>query len=347
MSAASLALQYRRQNRRRFLLIVLLLGGLLLSLCADIATGPAGLGIMQVLRGLVWPETLSLGEQVIVFDVRLPYALMALAVGGALGLGGVQMQTVLNNPLASPFTLGLAAAATLGASIGIVLQPQLPGLPTLATVPLLAFACALLVTSLTLLLARWHGGGGQTLVLFGIAMLFALEALVWLMQFLADTNTLDQLVFWSMGSLNRANWWHVGLVSTAALLGLLAAMRHAWALTLLRGGEAHAASLGVQVESVRWRVMVEVSLLSALALCFVGTIGFVGLVGPHIARLLVGEQHRFLLPASMLAGALMLSLASIASKAIVPGLVIPIGIVTALVGVPVFMALLLRQRSSA
>lgn len=338
-----LALRYRRHNRGR----LAVLGGLALLLAAsflfDLACGPAGLSLGSVLHGLWQPASLDAAQRVIVFDVRLPYALMALVVGAALGLGGAQMQTVLNNPLASPFTLGLAAAATLGASLAIVFQHLQP-LPANLLVPLAAFACALGVTGLILLLSRWHGGGGATLVLFGIALLFALEALVWLLQFLAEANALEQIVFWSMGSLARASLQHVGLVGAALALCFALAMRRAWALTLLRGGETHAASLGVNVARLRAITLVEVSLLTAAALAFVGTIGFVGLVGPHIARLLVGEQHRFLLPASLLCGALMLSLASIASKTIVPGLIIPIGIVTALVGVPVFVALILSRK---
>ncbi|WP_157314753.1 iron ABC transporter permease [Chitinibacter sp. GC72] len=341
-----LARQYRQQNRWRVLCLLGLLLLLVLSLAADLASGSASFPLSVVLAGLLNPAAMDDSLRVVIFDVRLPYALMALAVGGALGLGGAQLQTVLNNPLASPFTLGVAAAATLGASLVIVFEQHLSfALPHEILLPLGAFALALAATGLILLLSRAHGGGSDTLVLFGIALLFALEALVWLLQFLADANALEQIVFWSMGNLGRATLLHVAIVSAVLLLCFVLAMRRAWALTLLRGGAMHAASLGVQVERLSWRVLIEVSLLTAVALAFVGTIGFVGLVGPHIARLLVGEQHRFFLPASLLCGALMLSLASIASKTLVPGLLIPIGIVTALVGVPVLIALILNRRA--
>ncbi|WP_047394556.1 iron ABC transporter permease [Chitinibacter sp. ZOR0017] len=344
--AGELARLYRRQNHWRWLCLLGLGAALLLSLAADLATGSARYPLATVLAGLFDPSGLDASLRVVIFDVRLPYALMALVVGGALGLGGAQLQTVLNNPLASPFTLGVAAAATLGASLVIVFEHHLPlVLPHEILLPVGAFVLALGSTGLILLLSRAHGGGSDTLVLFGIALLFALEALVWLLQFLADANALEQIVFWSMGNLGRATLTHVLIVAVALLLGLISAMRRAWALTLLRSGPLQAASLGVQVDKLSWRVLLEVSLLTAVALAFVGTIGFVGLVGPHIARLLVGEQHRYFLPASVLCGALMLSLASLASKALVPGLVIPIGIVTALVGVPVLIALILRRRA--
>jgi len=340
-----LAQQYRQKNRWRSVCLIGLGLALILSLATDLATGSAHYPLHTVLAGLLQPSTLDASLHVVIFDVRLPYALMALAVGGALGLGGAQLQTVLNNPLASPFTLGVAAAATLGASLVIVFEHHLPsGLPHNLLLPMGAFAVALAATALILLLSRAHGGGSDTLVLFGIALLFALEALVWLLQFLADSNALEQIVFWSMGNLGRATLQHVAIVSAVLLVCFVLAMRRAWALTLLRGGAVQAASLGVQVNQLRWRVLLEVSLLTAVALAFVGTIGFVGLVGPHIARLLVGEQHRYFLPASVLCGALMLSLASIASKSLIPGLLIPIGIVTALVGVPVLILLILRRR---
>ncbi|WP_043648619.1 FecCD family ABC transporter permease [Chitinilyticum litopenaei] len=346
-AALSLAAQYRRHNRWRLILLAALMLALLTSFAADLATGSANYPLREVFAGLVAPSALDAGMRVILFDVRLPYALMALAVGGALGLAGAQLQTVLNNPLASPFTLGIAAASTLGAALVIVFAHHLPPIPHDILLPLGAFVCAVAVTALVLLLGRAHGGGSDTLVLFGIALLFALEALVWLLQFLADANALEQIVFWSMGNLGRATLTHVALVAGVLLLCFIMAMRRAWALTLLRGGAAQAEALGIRVARLNAQVLVEVSLLTAVALAFVGTIGFVGLVGPHIARLLVGEQHRFFLPASVLCGALMLSLASLASKSIIPGLIVPIGIVTALVGVPVLITLILTRRSAS
>ena len=184
-------------------------------------------------------------------------------------------------------------------------------------------------------------------VLFGIALLFSFEALLWLLQFIADSNALQQIVFWTMGSLGRATWTKIGIVGMVLSLCLLWSARQAWALTALRAGEDQARSFGISVERLRLVTLLRVSLLAATALSFVGTIGFVGLVGPHIARMLLGEDHRYYLPGSALAGALMLSLASILSKALVPGVVLPIGIITALVGVPLFMTLVLRQRRAA
>ncbi|MBN8508605.1 MAG: iron ABC transporter permease [Burkholderiales bacterium] len=344
MAAVTLAADYRRFTQARLLLLGALALALALSFVADVATGPSPFPARDILRGLFDPTSLDRAQSVILWDVRLPYAVMALLVGASLGLAGAEMQTVLNNPLASPFTLGVAAAATFGASLAIVLGFGAFGLGQHVGVPLLAFVFAAGTTLLIQLLARWHGATVDTVVLFGIALLFAFEALGWLLQFIADSDALQQIVFWTMGSLARATWPKIAVVGVVLAACLAASSRGVWAMTALRGGEEQARSIGLAVERLRLIVLLRVSLLAATSLAFVGTIGFVGLVGPHIARLLLGEDHRLFLPGSALAGALMLSLASIASKTIVPGVVLPIGIVTALVGVPLFVVLILGRR---
>ncbi|EWY39636.1 iron-siderophore ABC transporter permease [Skermanella stibiiresistens SB22] len=321
----------------------LLAVGLACSLVLDVATGPSGLPVADILTGLLDRDALPRGQAVILWNIRLPYAVMAVLVGAALGLAGAEMQTVLNNPLASPFTLGVSAAATLGAALAMALEPDVPGLDETWLIPLSAFACAMAATLLIQTLAGRFGAGTDTVVLFGIAMLFAMNALLWLVQYVASTDALQQMVFWTMGSLARATWEKVAVVALVLAACVPLSMRSVWAMTALRGGDDHARSFGIPVERLRLRVLLRVSLLSAAAVAFVGTIGFIGLVGPHIARLTLGEDHRFYLPGSALAGALLLSLASIASKNLVPGLILPVGIVTSLVGIPLFMALILTQ----
>lgn len=343
----ALATRYRRFAALRLWLLAAMLVTLGVTLVLDLATGPSGLPFGDVMTGLLRPDAMPLPQRVILWEVRLPYAVMALLVGAALGLAGAEMQTVLNNPLASPFTLGLAAAAAVGASIAVVGGLTLMAFGENLAVPLSAFVVAAAATLLIQLLAWRYGATVDTVVLFGIALLFSFEALLWLLQFVADSNALQQIVFWTMGSLARATWSKIGLV--AAVLGVCAlwSARNAWLLTALRAGEEQARSFGIAVERLRLITLLRVALLAATALAFVGTIGFVGLVGPHIARLLLGEDHRYYLPGSALAGALMLSGASILSKTLVPGVVLPIGIITALVGVPMFMALVLGRRRGA
>lgn len=343
-SAASLSLRYGLHVRQRLRRLLALLAALALLFAVDLATGPSGMPLALLWQGLLNPEGMALGQRVILWEVRLPFATMAVLVGASLGLAGAQMQTVLNNPLASPFTLGLSAAATVGASVAILTGFDAFGLGPQIALPLGAFAGAVAAALLIHLLAWRWGASVGAVVLFGIALMFTFEALLWLLQFMADANALQQIVFWNMGSLARSTWPKIAVLAAVLALCFGWTQRQAWQMTALRSGEDHARSSGVAVERLRLESLLRVCLLSATALAFVGTIGFVGLVGPHIARLALGEDHRFYLPASALAGALMLSGASILSKTLVPGVVLPIGIVTALVGVPVFMALVMRSR---
>jgi iron complex transport system permease protein len=190
-----------------------------------------------------------------------------------------------------------------------------------------------------------RGTSVQTIVLLGIAMVFSFNALLALVQFLASSEALSAVVFWTMGSLTKTTWPKFFVTAGLLLVVLPLFMRRAWALTAMRLGDEKALSFGIKVGRLRLETLMLVSLLAAIPVAFVGTIGFVGLVGPHIARLMIGEDQRFFLPASALAGALLLSASSVASKMILPGAILPIGIVTSLVGIPFFVSLVLSNSS--
>lgn len=325
-------------------LVAMLAGIIVLAIIADFMLGPAGLGLRDLAYALFNPASTDPTTRVIVWDIRLPQALMAMAVGMALGLAGAEMQTILNNPLASPFTLGLSSAAAFGASLVIVLDIGIPGLPPSWLIAGNAFAFALLAALLLDAVARWGGMNASGVVLFGIALVFSFNALVALVQFVASAEALQGLVFWTMGSLTRATWGKLGMLLLVFAIILPLSIRDSWRLTAMRLGEDRAASFGINVRRLRRTALIRISVLSALAVAFVGTISFIGLVAPHIARRLFGEDHRFYLPGSALVGGVILSLASIASKNIVPGIVIPVGIVTSLVGIPFFLAVVFRRQ---
>ena len=289
-------------------------------------------------------------DHFIVWQIRIPQALLAILVGLCLGLAGAEMQTILNNPLASPFTLGVSTAAAFGAALAMILQVSVPFIPAQWFVSANAFIFAMGTALLLDFVARWTGMRTSGIVLFGIALFFTFNALTSLLQYVATADALQTLVFWTMGSLteNSGNaWFKLKILFVAFALILPWSLSNAWRLTALRLGEDRASSFGVNVKQLRLASLLRVSILSALAVAFVGTIGFVGLVAPHIARNLLGEDHRFYLPASALTGAGMLSLTSIISKNIVAGTIVPIGIITALVGVPFFLGIILRRRDWA
>lgn len=338
---------YRASQRRRWCLVALLLALTLSAMLLDITSGPSSLRFMQALHGLWQPDSLPPSLHVVLWDLRLPVTLLAVLVGVALAVAGVEMQTVLGNPLAEPFTLGVSSAAALGASLAIVLNWGIPGLPAAWLVSGNAFIFALGALALLQLFARRPGADAQILVLFGIAIGFAAAALLSLVQFVASEDALQQLVFWSMGSLARADWLGVGLLALVIACVLPFSWRAASAMTALGLGDERARSYGIDVAHLRRWALLRISLLAAVAVALAGTIGFVGLVGPHVARLLVGDGHRHLLPAAALVGALLMVLASVVSKSIVPGVLLPVGIITALVGLPVFVLLVLRRTRGA
>ncbi len=326
-------------GRRR----LVLLGGLAavgVLFVLDLGTGPARLSPAEVVAALLG-RTTDPTTVAIVWSIRLPMAVMAALVGAALGLSGAVVQTVLANPLASPYTLGLAGAAGFGAALAIVATPPLPVPGEIATVAS-AFLMASLAAGLLLLLGRLGGGRPETIVLAGLAILFLFQALLSLLQFLATPEALAQIVFWLFGSLTRASWRANALLAIVLVVAAAALLRLAWRLAALRLGEERAAALGARPVALRLQALGWVSLLTATAVAFAGTIGFVGLVAPHLARAFLGEDQRFLLPGAALAGALLLLAASTAARAIVPGSILPIGILTALVGVPFLVALVLR-----
>ncbi|XCW74881.1 iron ABC transporter permease [Kosakonia cowanii] len=346
LDAGALMDNYRAIIRRRVGLLALLVGLIIASMLLDFTLGPSGLSLDVLGQTLLHPQSVDAGIRVIVWDIRMPYALMAIVVGLTLGLAGAEMQTILNNPLASPFTLGVSSAAAFGAALAIVLGIGIPGISAQWFISANAFIFALLAALLLDGITRWTQVATSGVVLFGIALVFTFNALVSMLQFIANEDTLQGLVFWTMGSIARASWEKLGILLLALAVIMPLSMLSSWKLTSLRLGEDRAISFGINVRRLRLTTLLRISILSALSVAFVGPIGFIGLVAPHIARMLFGEDHRFYLPGSALIGALVLSLASIVSKNLIDGVIIPVGIVTSLVGVPFFITIIVRHRGS-
>lgn len=310
----------------------------------DILVGPSFLSVEEVLSGLFLPkESVDGATYAIVNAIRLPMTVMALIVGALLGCAGALMQTILGNPLASPYTLGFSAAAGFGAAVVILVGAELPFVGG-ATIPLAAFVSALGAGALVYGFANMRGMTAEVMVLAGIAAMFLFQSLQSLIQYMAAPEVLQQIVFWLFGSLLKASWNSVMIAGAILVICAVSVAPDMWKLTALRLGDERARSLGVDVRRLRIKIFVLVALLTAGAVSFVGTIGFIGLVAPHIARMIVGEDHRFLIPMSGIVGAFTMAAASIASKMISPGAVIPIGIVTAVIGVPFLFILIMQKR---
>ena len=339
--------QYRALAFRRIVILVLLTVALCFSIALDMALGPANYSLSEVLSALADPSGVAAQLRVIIWDIRMPIALMAVTVGASLSVAGAQMQTILSNPLASPFTLGISAAASFGAALALVGGVALfPG-AIQYMVPLNAFLMAMAAALFIHFASTMRGVSVETIVLLGIALVFTFNAALSLLEYLASEQALAAVVFWTMGSLTKATWPKVWFTAGVLVVTVPLFMKDAWALTALRLGDDKAASMGINVRRLRLQTMMIVSLLAAIPVSFVGTIGFVGLVGPHIARMVVGEDQRFFLPGAVICGALLLSVTSVVSKMLIPGAILPIGVITALVGVPFFFVLIFSNRRRA
>ncbi|WP_412499418.1 FecCD family ABC transporter permease [Vibrio furnissii] len=338
--------QQRKSERRRWVVLCAFGTILLASFILDIMTGPSMLDASRVLNALLefigLPFQVDGSTRVIVTNLRLPIALMAIIVGGSLGVGGAEMQTLLNNPMASPYTLGMAAAAGFGAALMLYIGSL--GMDNHYAVPLGAFLCCMLSACFLFALASMHHITSGQLILAGIALLFLFQSLLSLVQFIASPELSQQILFWLFGSLSKATWSNLTITAVVVMGGFTLLMRDSWKLTALRLGEERAKSVGVNVQRLRLKILFIVAVMTATVTSFVGIIGFIGIVAPNIAKILVGEDQRFFLPLSFLIGAFLLSTASVLSKVIVPGALFPIGIVTAIIGVPFFFWLIVAKR---
>jgi iron complex transport system permease protein len=329
---------------------------LVLVLWLSLALGPVSLPLGDTLRaalrllGLPLATDASVQQaELILSQIRMPRTLLGLAVGMVLALCGVAMQGLFRNPLADPGLVGVSSGAALGAAVAIVGGAAFGGLPE-AFAPYLLSACAfvggLLVTALVYRLGRRDGQTNvATMLLAGIALTALAGAAIGLFTYLADDATLRTLTFWNLGSLNGASYARLWPLLLATLAVALWLPRRARALNALLLGESEARHLGFDVERLKRELVFCTALGVGAAVAAAGLIGFIGLVVPHLMRLLVGPDHRLLLPASALAGASLLLLADLVARLALAPAELPIGIVTALIGAPFFLYLLVRGRS--
>jgi len=340
-----------RRTRQVALFVVLTLALVALALVAA-GTGQLHVPPAEVLGSVLHRVGLDVGPlpahqhgESALWSIRFPRVVMAMLVGAALATGGAVMQGVFGNPLAEPGIVGVSSGAAVGACLVMVTGWAFAGSWTVA---LVAFVGGLVATLLVYATAR-EGGRTEvvTLVLTGVAVNAVGGAAVAFLTFLADSQSRDQIVFWQLGSLNGTRWAYVAVVAPLVALGLVIALVLARRLDLLALGERPARHLGVDVERLRLTVVVAVAVLTAAAVAFCGVIGFVGLVVPHLVRMVVGPGHAVLVPASALGGATLLVGADLVARTAVPYADLPIGMLTALVGGPFFFWLIRRTRRAA
>ena len=336
--------QYKKFVKRKILFIFALIS--IIFIIAGIA---ATLGAYQIsfteVYSIIWhgifqdPVT---DEELVVWNLRLPRIIMAILAGFGLAVAGVMMQGILRNPLASPFTIGIASGAGFGAAIAICFGTGLVAGEYLVIVN--AFIFALIPTFIILGLARYRSATPETMILAGIALFYIFSGLIALVMYFSEAEPMREAYFWMVGSLSKASGWKSFLVFIVVVGCIIPLMWKAWDINVMGAGDETAKSLGVNVDRTRIFVMVIASLLTAGIVCFTGTIGFIGLVSPHICRIIIGGDNRFLIPASGLFGAVLLLSADIVAVNIMPDQTLPVGILTYLMGGPLFLYLIIRRK---
>jgi iron complex transport system permease protein len=294
----------------------------------------------------VWEALIGEGSwasERIVRDQNAPRVVAGILVGAGLAVTGSAMQAVFRNPLASPYILGLSSGASLGAAMGMIFT--VPFIPALIASPILAFVTCFLTMALVYTMARAGGTvRTETLILSGVAVSSLMSALVSFMTFISG-DKLEGIVFWTMGNLGNADWNEISFMIPVISICAFLLITQAKPLNAMMIGDAHALDLGVDVKKVRLFVLVLSTLVVAAAVSFVGVIGFIGLVIPHIIRILLGPDNRRIMPLSIIGGACFILICDYISHVIAPQFgTLPIGVTTALIGAPIFVYLLIRRR---
>lgn len=326
-----------------------------LAMIASAATGASDASAFDVVASLIRGEPatlLSARDRIIVFDIRLPRALLGVLIGAALAVSGAVMQGLFRNPLADPGLIGISSGAALGAVVMIVLGGYLPatllGLVGSFALALAAFAGGLLTTFLLYRIATRHGQTSvATMLLAGIAIAALAGAVTGILIYTADDKQLRDVTFWNLGSLAGATWPKVLTAGPIILVSLTVLPFLGRGLNAITLGEAAAFHMGVKVQQLKNIAVVSVAAAVGASVAVSGGIAFIGIVVPHLLRMVIGPDHRYLLPASALLGATLMLAADMAARTIVAPAELPIGIITALAGAPFFLWMLLRNRPSA
>jgi iron complex transport system permease protein len=340
----------KKQRGNRGALLVALAFTMLLVLAASVRYGAIDFSvpaIVQALASLLPGHAAPTLDQRIFLELRLPRAVLCLLVGASLGVGGALMQALFRNPIVEPGLVGTSSGAAFGSALFFVLGGALNLGAGLWSLPLAACLGGVLSTYLVFLLARSREDGRAsivTLLLTGLAVNALFMSAIGFLSYIARDPQARSITFWSLGTLSGASWRAVEVVAVSTAVGVFVALRYAKQLNALMIGEEEATYLGVKVNRLKWVILSVNVVVVAVATAFTGVISFVGLVVPHILRMLGGADNRYLIVGSALAGATLLSLADLIARLSLRPAELPIGIVTSAVGVPVFLLLLRRRQ---
>jgi iron complex transport system permease protein len=351
-TASELKSGYLKGKKRKTIAILSLFLALLILIVVSVSLGagsPRFNEATQVILSKLFPfleiEPASQTTQTIILEIRLPRIVLAIIAGAGLAVSGAAMQGVLRNPLVSSYILGISAAAGFGAALAIVFGIGLFTLYGYYLVVANAFIFSLLAMLLVYGIARLRGITSETVILSGVAVGFLFSAMLSLIQYLTpEDEAMRAVIFWLLGGLSSAKWESIMVIIPIVLISIVLMVRQSWDINILSLGEEVATSLGVNSKRALVTCMVLATLATASIVAFTGIIGFVCLISPHIARMLIGSDHRFLLPCSAVVGSCLLLCSDTLARLVLMPAEIPVGIVTSMLGVPFFIYLLVSRK---
>lgn len=334
--------EYSAYKRKKiyfgFLLAILLFAVAVYSVCK----GSVHLNAGDIINTFIYPRAGV--SEVVIWNIRLPRIFAAVIAGMSLAVAGCIMQCVLRNPLASPFTMGISQGAAFGAAFAIIVlglgQAHSPYIVTVS-----AFLASLISIVVILILSKVAGLSSQSMILAGIAMGTLFSSATMLLQYFAEDVKVASVIFWTFGDIGRAGRNDILVMFLAAIPALIYFISKRWDYNVLESGDETAKSLGLNTSSLRFTGVLIAALITSVSVAFLGIIGFIGLLAPHIMRRIVGGDYRILLPMSAIGGALLLLAADTISRTIIAPVVLPVGILTSFMGAPLFIYLILRKRN--
>lgn len=347
---ADLKAAYHNYLWRKVVFVIICIAVSMIAFGLELSTGAYEIGFLESyatlfdhILGNIPPEQIGVGKDHVVWDLRLPRAIGGLAVGAALGVCGAAMQSSMKNPLADPYTTGIASGASFGAALAIILGFSLVSDALMETAIVInAFIFSLIPAALIIVISKFKRNiSPATMILIGISVMYFFTAATTFLKLTASEESLAEIYMWNVGTLGKASWGNIGILVVMSALGVVLMMYFARRLNILATSDKNAISLGVNAKQTRLIILAIVSLVTAAMVAFTGTIGFVGLVCPHVARLILGSDNKYLVPASAAFGAMLLLCADCLAKNVGTGL--PVGTITALVGGPLFLYMLLKQ----
>ena len=350
--SAEIAEDYRKYVYRKWVFIALCIIGTVLVVGYALSVGDYHISFLDT-YGIVWDHLIGNEpvtqeeklEDSIIFTQRMPRIIVGILAGAGLAIAGVVMQSTLMNPLADPYTTGVSSGASFGATLGIVAGFSILGVSQYGTV-VNAFVFSLIPMAVIVVVSRIKIASPTTMIMAGIAVMYIFNAFTTVISLMADPNDLQELYRWTVGSLAFANAEDIPVITAVVIVVGIVLQLMTNKLNILASGDESAKALGVDAEKLRRICLVLVALLSATVVSFTGLIGFVGLVAPHIVRTVIGPDNRFLLPASAAFGALLLVLADLIGRTVISPAVLQVGVITAFLGGPLFLWLILRKNST-